>query len=89
MSLLGTVVSGVIVLDGNTKLPEGARVRVVVGEEAFDDYPPPPTADTHEEHLEALRESIEEMKAGIGGIEARQFLKDLAIKHNHPLEPRE
>ena len=44
---------------------------------------------TREDELAALREAYEEAKAGVGGVEARQFLKELAIRHNLPLEPGE
>ena len=52
-------------------------------------FGPPPTMETYEEHLAILRQSIEDMKAGVGGVEARKFLKELAIRHNLPLEPGE
>ena len=92
MTVEGTVVNGVIVLDGPSRLPEGVKVRVeVVDDDAdeLDDIPPPPTTETYEEHLAILRQSIEEMKAGVGGVEARQFLKELAIKYGLPLQPGE
>lgn len=89
MTLEGTVVNGTIVLDGAPPLPEGARVRVELTEDDSDDVGPPPTGETHEEFLTSLREGIEETKAGVGGIEARKFLKELAIKHNLPLQPGE
>ncbi|VTU02121.1 unnamed protein product [Gemmataceae bacterium] len=44
---------------------------------------------TREDELAALREAYEEAKAGFGGVEARQFLKELAIRYNLPLEPGE
>jgi hypothetical protein len=89
MNLEGTVVNGVVVFDGNPQLPEGTRVRVELADD--DDLPRNPALEpgTREEELAALRESIEETKAGIGGVDARQFLKELAIKHNLPLQPGE
>jgi hypothetical protein len=90
MTLEGTVVNGQIVLDAGTSLPEGARVRIELEpNDELDNLPPPPQTETYEEHLAMLRQSIEEAKAGIGGVEARQFLKDLAMKHNLPLQPGE
>jgi len=85
MSLIGTVVKGVIVLDGNPPLPDGTRVRVMLDE---DDLPLPSTTETYEEHLAALRESIEDMKAG-RTRPAREVLKEIAQRHNLPLEPGE
>jgi hypothetical protein len=85
----GTVVNGVVVLDGDAPLPEGARVRVALEEDHFDDVSPPPITETYEEHLAILRQSIGEAQAGVGGVEARQFLKDLAKKYNLPLQPGE
>ena len=72
MTLEGTVVNGVIVLDGNPPLPEGARVRVELAADEDDLWdelekvPPPPATETYEEHLAKLRQSIEDMKAGRG-----------------------
>ena len=90
MTLQGTVVNGAIVIDGTHALPEGARVWIELATaDDSDDFTPPPPTETYEEHLAALRASIEETKAGVGGVEARQFLKELAIKHKMPLLPGE
>lgn len=87
MSLEGTIVNGSIRLDGNPALPEGVRVRVELEDE--DDLAPPPSSETYEQHLAILRQSIAETKSGVGGVEARQFLKELAIKYDLPLQPGE
>jgi hypothetical protein len=84
--LEGTVVNGVIVLEGGVTLPEGVRVRVEV--EDPDDLAPPPEPYDREKELALLRESIEDMKAG-RTIPARQALADLARKYGLPLEPGE
>lgn len=93
MVLDGTVVNGVIVLDGSPALPEGARVRVELAhgddEDGWEDIPPPPSTETRAEFLESLRQSVSEAKAGVGGVEARQFLKELAVRHGLPLQPGE
>ena len=68
--------------------PEGARVRMEVVEDDFDDVPPPHTTETREEFLDSLREGIAEAKAG-GGRPAREVLREIAIKHNLPLLPGE
>ncbi|MGL6095905.1 MAG: hypothetical protein ACRC7O_08940 [Fimbriiglobus sp.] len=90
MSFEGTVVNGTIVLDGGPQLPDGVRVRVEFADElGADDFPPPPATETYEEHLAALRESAADMRAGVPGIDACQFLKELAVKHGLPLLPGE
>ena len=87
MTIEGIVKNGVIVPDGPPP-PEGARVRMEVVEDDFDDVPPPPTTETHEEFLASLRQSIADVNDG-QGVEARQFLKELAIKMKLPLQPGE
>ena len=89
MTLEGTVVNGTIVLDGAPPLPEGARVRVELAADDPDNAPPPPATETYEEHLASLREGVADTKAGVGGVDARQFLKELAVKHGLPLQPGE
>jgi hypothetical protein len=86
MTLEGTVVNGVIVLDGGTQLPEGGRVRVELADP--DDLAPPPEPYDRDKELAVLRESLEDARAG-QGLPAREFLKELAVKHNLPLEPSE
>ncbi len=51
MTLEGTVVNGVIVMDAGTRLPEGARVRVELAEDD-DLFPPPEPYDREEEERE-------------------------------------
>lgn len=86
MTLEGTVVNGVIVLDGGARLPEGERVRIELVDD--DDVAPPPEPYDREKELAILRESIEDMKAG-RGRPAREVLKELAEKFNLPLAPGE
>ncbi len=86
--LEGTVVNGVIVLEGGVKLPEGARVRIEVEDDDPDDLGPPPEPYDREKELAILRESIEDMKAG-RTIDARQALADIAREYGLPLEPGE
>ena len=87
MALSGTVVNGVIVLDGSAALPEGARVRVELGDEEAANFSQPP-AETNEVHLDILRESLEEAKAG-RTRPARDVLREIALRHNLPLETGE
>ena len=86
MTLEGTVVNGVVVMDAGTPLPEGARVRVELAED--DDLFPPPEPYDREKELALLRESLEDVKAG-RTAPARQALADLARKYGLPLEPGE
>lgn len=62
MALEGTMVNGVIVLDGGAQLPEGVRVRVEVADP--DDLAPPPEPTDRDKELAILRESLEDAKAG-------------------------
>ncbi len=86
MTLEGTVLNGVIVLDGGARLPEGERVRVELLND--DDLAPPPEPYDRDKELAILRESIEDMKAG-RTVDARQALADIARKFGLPLEPGE
>lgn len=68
MIQLGTIVNGVVVLDTPAKLPEGSRVRVELDDEAavWEQLAGmSPERETYEEHLEKLRQSIAEGKAGV------------------------
>jgi hypothetical protein len=86
MTLEGTVVNGAIVLDGGAQLPDGVRVRVELTDP--DDLAPPPEPYDREKELAILREALEDVKAG-RGVPAREFMKELAVKYNLPLEPGE
>jgi hypothetical protein len=86
MTLDGTVVNGVIILDGGTQLPEGSRVRVEVADP--DDLAPPSDPYDRDMELKTLREALEDIQAG-RGVPAREFLKELAEKHGLPLSPGE
>jgi hypothetical protein len=86
MTLEGTVVNGVIVLDRGPQLAEGTRVRIEVEDD--DDLGPPSEPYDREKELAILRESIEDMKAG-RTVDARKALADIARKYGLPLEPGE
>lgn len=75
MTLDGTVVNGVVVLDGNVALPEGSRVRVDC--ERFE-YPHPLAPYDLEKELALLRASHESLEAGEIGIPLEEFSSQLA-----------
>jgi hypothetical protein len=53
-----------------------------------DDIGPPPEPYDREKELALLRESLEDVKAG-RTRPAREVLKEVALRHNLPLEPGE
>ena len=75
MILEGSILNGRVELDSPAELPDGTRVRLVADDLA------PPGSETREEFLQSLRESIAESKAGVRGVEARQFMQEMAMKH--------
>ena len=74
MILEGTVINGVVVLDGSPQLPEGQRVIVDLD---GDDFGPPPTTETYAEHLELLRKSLAMMDAGERGRSVEDVFDDI------------
>ena len=88
MTLAGTIVKGHVRLDTPSTLPEGTRVRLLPDagwQDEWDELPAHPTTETREEFLTSLRESISDPDS----VDARQFMKDLALKHGLPLMPGE
>jgi hypothetical protein len=84
--LEGTVRNGVIILDDQIQLPEGARVRVEVADP--DDLAPPPEPYDREKELAILRESLADVKAG-RGTPFREFMAKLAAEYDLPPVPPE
>jgi hypothetical protein len=80
--LEGTVVNGVIKLEGGVHLPEGMRVRIEVAD--LDELAPPLEPYDRDQEMAILRDALEDVRAGRGTL-ARQVLKELADKHNLPL----
>ena len=86
MTLEGTVINGVIVLDGGARLPESQRVRIELVDD--DDLVPPPEPYDREKELAILRESLEDVKAG----RTRPFeevMAEIAARYNLPPLKRE
>jgi hypothetical protein len=86
MTAEGTVVNGVIVLDGGVRLPEGARVRVDVADP--DDSAPPVESYDRAQELAILREALEDVRAG-RGKPFEDFMAELAAEHRLPSVPPE
>jgi hypothetical protein len=89
MALEGTVVNGMIVLDGMERLPEGTRVRVeLAGQADPDDLGPPPEPYDRAKELAILREALADVKAG-RGMPFEEFMAKLAAEHKLPALPPE
>ncbi|HKI35121.1 MAG TPA: hypothetical protein VKA46_24910 [Gemmataceae bacterium] len=82
----GTVVNGVIVLDGGVKFPEGARVRVDLADP--DVIAPPPEPYDRAKELALLREALEDVRAG-RGVAVEEFMAQLAAEYKLPPVPSE
>lgn len=85
MTLDGTVVNGVVVFDGNLKVPEGAKVRVAFEfeDDAFE-YPHPLAPYDRKKEVELLRERIATRDAGGPGIPLREAMERIANELNLP-----
>jgi hypothetical protein len=86
MAFLGTVVNGVIVLEGGMRLPEGVQVQVELDDP--DDLEPPPEPYDRETELAILRESLEDVKAG-RTVPFEEFMAQLAKEYHLPSLPLE
>lgn len=73
MTLVGTVVYGVVVPDGAPALPEGARVRIELAEPG--DPLAPPDAEAE---LEVLRARVAELRSGAPGVPLDQAIAQIA-----------
>lgn len=82
MSLLGTLVNGVVVPDHGSSLPDGTRVRIEP--EDFFEYPHPLAPYDRQKELALLRESIAEVKAGVPGIPLKEAMAQIAAELNLP-----
>ena len=92
MTIQGTVVNGMIVLDGAPQLPEGARVRVELTESAAEsapptegfEYPHPLAPYDREKEMALLRESIAAMDAGEKGRSVAEVFDEIDRELNRP-----
>ena len=79
MTIEGTVINGVIVLDGRPALPEGQRVFVgLEGDDATYEYPHPMAPYNREKELTILRQAYAEAKVGKTSIPLAQFEAEFA-----------
>jgi len=89
MTVEGTVVNGVIVLDNGPPLPEGTRVRVELAEpDDLDDIGPPPEPYDRDKELAILREALEDVKAG-RGMPFEEYMAKVAAELKLPPVPPE
>lgn len=89
MTVEGTVADGVVIFDGNVKVPEGARVRVdfEVEDELFE-YPHPLAPYDREKEVALLRERIANRESGVPGIPLKEAMASIAAELNlPPVEP--
>lgn len=77
----GTVTNGMIILDGGTQLPEGARVLIELADP--DDLAPPSERYDREKELAILREAVEDVRAG-RTRPLDEVMTEIAIRHNLP-----
>ncbi len=79
MTLEGTIVNGVVVLEAGARVPEGTRVHVDI---AFDfeqfEYPHPMAPYDREKEIALLQASHDEMKAGVPGQTLEEFRAEFA-----------
>jgi len=77
MTVEGTVVNGMVVLDTGASLPEGSRVRVALSDDDDLAVELPHATETYQEHLAILRQSITDAKAGVGGMTLAEAMSAL------------
>jgi hypothetical protein len=81
MDIQGTIIGGHVELDSPVNWPNGTRVRVQL---ADDDLHPEPLPYDRASENAILRQSLDDAAAG-RGKPAREFLKELANRHQLPL----
>lgn len=90
MTLEGTVVNGVVVLEAGARIAEGTRVHVDIAPdfEQFE-YPHPMAPYDREKEIALLQASHDEMKAGIRGQSLEDFMAELRRDYHLPSMPAE
>jgi hypothetical protein len=89
MSVEGTIVNGVVVLDRPALFPEGARVRVDFAEDEKLEYPHPMAPYDREKEIALLKESHEQYLAGVPGTSLEEVEAEMAREFGFPPLPRE
>jgi len=82
MTLEGTVMNGVVVLDDDARLPEGARVHVEVRERL--EYPHPMAPYDREKELALLKSRHEESVGGGKSFTLEEVQAEFAREFNLP-----
>lgn len=88
MTIEGTVINGVIVLDGSPA-PEGQRVFVDLESDASYVYPHPMAPYNREKELALLRQAYAEVKSGKTSIPLAQFEAEFAKEFHLSPIPQE
>ena len=85
MTLEGTIINGVVVFDGDTKVPEGAKVRVDFAADAETlEYPHPLATYDRKKEVALLRDRIANRDAGGPGIPLKEAMTRIAAELNLP-----
>ena len=90
MTLDGTVVNGVVVLEAGARVPEGTRVYVDIATdfEQFE-YPHPMAPYDREKEIALLQASHDEVKAGVRGQSLAEFEAEMRRDYHLPSMPTE
>lgn len=90
MTLEGTVVNGVVVLEAGARVPEGTRVLVDIASDVEHfEYPHPMAPYDREKEIELLQASHDEWKAGVPGQSLEEFAAELRRDYLLPSMPTE
>ena len=85
MSVAGIVVNGHVEFETTSTLPEGTRVRIELDSDSAHDSSGEPEPRDRIEEIAILQASREDALAG-RTKPARELLREIAIRHNLPLE---
>ena len=90
MTLEGTIVNGVVVLEAGARVPEGTHVLVdIVPDVEHFEYPHPMASYDREKEIALLQASHDEMKAGVRGQSLEEFDAEMRRDYQLPSMPTE